>query len=147
MGIRKGSNFVKKSHKMAHSRTAVPVPVSVVPVPKRYCWVLLGWYLYQQVWYRYHLATATFSCLFFSYIYIYIYIELSRMLYILGCTGRSLLSLLHTPSNPDLCSRNCVLHSLDTFTLTLGSTVLQVKSRFLRFELNCNSMLKMGAKG
>ena len=30
------------------------------------------------------------------------------------------------PFQPDLCSRNCVLHSLDTFTLTLESAVLLV---------------------
>ena len=58
----KGFNFGKKSPKMAHSRTPVLVPVSVVPVPKGYCWVLLGWY-------RYHLATATFFFLFLSFFF------------------------------------------------------------------------------
>ena len=43
------------------------------------------------------------------------------MLYILGFTGRSLLSLLHTPSN-----LTCVRGTVYTFTLTLGSTVLLV---------------------
>ena len=30
-------NFGRKTLQMAHSRTAVPVPVSAIPVPKVYC--------------------------------------------------------------------------------------------------------------
>ena len=59
--MKKVQDFGRKSPKMAHSCPTVPVQASVVPVLKVYCWVLLGWYRYQQVWYRYHLATATFS--------------------------------------------------------------------------------------
>ena len=57
------------------------------------------------------------------------YIEIFRMPSISDPTGCSFLSLLHTSSNLTCVhgtKKKNVLHSLDTFTLTLGSTILLV---------------------
>ena len=43
----KVQDFGRKSPQTAHSRMAVLVLVSVVPVPRVYCRVWLGWYWYQ----------------------------------------------------------------------------------------------------
>ena len=52
-GYERIQKFGEKALKIAHSRTAVPVPVSAVLVQKVY-------YRFFQGWYRYHYATTTF---------------------------------------------------------------------------------------
>ena len=116
---------------MAHSHMAVLVPISVVPVPRVYCRVWLGWYGTNKTgtgttwllplflcWYRYHFF-------FFFLASVPIYRTFQNALH-LGFNWMLTSFPASYPFQPDLCSWNCVLHSLDTFTLTLESAVLLV---------------------
>ena len=106
----------EKGSSNTHSCTVVPVPVSLVLVPKVYYlfFVIGTGTTLLPYWFRHHFAIATFSlmgtgtksvvpvslcyCLVFQPWYKYQFTKISRILYILDFIVCSLLALLHTPS-------------------------------------------------
>ena len=50
--MKRGQNG-EENPNLALFRPAVPIPISVVPVPNGHCHFLREWYRYRYEWYRY----------------------------------------------------------------------------------------------